>query len=374
MRRRQTHRSLTSSRIYQKNNRLYLFHAEAIQNPNSGKVSKWHSLCLLNEGEDKARQLANEILKHNRPKEAKGDLPEHLEKHRLRVLQKRKKDRPREPARALLFDTAEKEITRTFKKISDAFQDFDVIQVTPTDIAIFVDQWEGQRMAQTYLSRLSKFFAWTCRIGLRDRNPCSEVSVEKPAKRDRYINHKEFHSVRDALLAIDDSKEIPGGEMMQCYVDLSYLLYQRNTDVRLLKRNQIDIDNGVIHFTPTKTEKSSGVRVDIPITHSIQIVLDRVSKIGDVKSIYIIHKQNGQPYTASGVRSAWTRACKRAMVVDATLKDLRSKAATDAKKAGYRKDQIQIGLAHTNEGTTDGYIKMRDTPKSELQLSLPPKE
>lgn len=373
MRHRQSHRNLTNSRIYPKGNRLYLFSADPIENPKTGKIAKWHSLCNIKDGEETARALAQEILLHNRSKSrGRGDLPDHIEAYRLYLLKKREKDRPKEPARERLFENANKEISRTLQKISDAFEDFDVDQVMPKDVATFVDQWELQRMAQVYWSKMSGFFAWCCRKGIRDNNPCREVNVEKPPKNTHYITHKDFHAARDALLLDDDDKPIPGGEMAQCYVDLCYLIYQRTTDVRLLKEMQIG--NSKIHFKPTKTERASGATVDIQITPQIQAVLDRARKLGKVKSIYVIHKDDGSPYTASGLRSALSRACARAGVLGVTSKGIRAKAATDAFKAGYRRDQIKVGLAHTSEGTTDGYIKQRETPVSEVVMTLPPKE
>jgi hypothetical protein len=72
--------------------------------------------------------------------------------------------------------------------------------------------------------------------------------------------------------------------------------------------------------------------------------------------------------------SAWRRAAQRAGVTDATLKDLRAKAMTDAKRDGYTVKQISIGGAHTGEEMTKGYIKLRETPVSEVVMKLPRKK
>jgi integrase len=58
-------------------------------------------------------------------------------------------------------------------------------------------------------------------------------------------------------------------------------------------------------------------------------------------------------------------------VDDATLKDIRAMAASDAKRAGYEEKQIQVGLAHTDVGMTEHYIRQRETPVSEVVLTLP---
>lgn len=376
MRKRTQHRGLTSTRIYQKGNKFLYFSPEAIENPFTKKLQKWHPLCPISDGEDEARRIAKEIVKHNDLPGSGGDLPGHMETYRIRTLAKREAKRPKEPARQQIFDRANKEITRICNKIAEAFTDFDVEQVMPHDIATFIDQWEGQRMAEVYLSRLSDFFAWTCRKGIRNDNPCREVEIdERPKAKKTYITHQQFHAIRKALLTGKDKRDTASGPMVQCYVDLCYLLYQRTTDIRLLKWSQIDEAAGLIHFTPTKTEKSSGARVDWPITPDIRAVLERAKAMGVVKSIYVIHTLRGQPYGATGLRSAWARAGERVGLHGLTLKALRNKAMTDAKKAGYTIKQIAMGAAHTNEETAKKHYILDDTaPVSEIAMVLPPED
>ncbi|MTD32596.1 tyrosine-type recombinase/integrase [Paludibacterium denitrificans] len=89
------------------------------------------------------------------------------------------------------------------------------------------------------------------------------------------------------------------------------------------------------------------------------------------RSAYVICNGSGEPYSAHGIGTAWTRARARAGIEGVTLKDLRAKAMTDAKKAGYSLTQISIGAAHTDEAMTEAYIKLRETPVSEVIMSLP---
>lgn len=300
-----------------------------------------------------------------------GDLPEHLTRYRQACLTKRERKRPREPARIKLFERSNAELARICDRISEAFGAFDLEEVRPVDIAHFVDQWEGRRAAQIYRARLSDFFAWAIRRGLRHDNPAREVTVDTPPRRARYITHGEYHAIRDALLIGADGRPTRSGPMVQAYVDLCYLLYQRTTEIRLLKTS--DVRGDAILFTPTKTEHSSGAKVAVPISPAVRMVLDGLRSSSKLQSIYLIHTLAGQPYTPNGIRAAWIRACHRAGVVNATLKDLRAKAATDAQSAGFSKEQIRIGLAHTDGATTDGYLRSRETPRSEVVMRLPPR-
>lgn len=372
-RRRSTFRSLTTSRIYPKRNRFYLYTAEPTLCPADGRPRKWHSLCKISDGEDKARELARKIIDHNRPDGCAGDFAERYRVYQIELLAKKNKDAPKDAARLQMFQEQIKILVGIGEVITDAFGAFNVGQVLPVDVAAFVDQWQGRRMAQVYHSRLSDFFRWCCRRGYRTDNPVREVTVEKPKKRSRYISDAEFHSIRDALLVGEDGKPTLSGKMVQCYVDLCYLLYQRTTEIRLLRWTDIDEATGVIRFTPTKTERSSGASVLVPLTPAIRDVLDLARVAFSGSSLFVIRNQYGDPYTAHGIGTAWKRACGRAGVKNATLKDLRAKALTDAKRDGYAIEQISVGAAHTDTSMTEHYIKRRTTPTSELLLSLPPK-
>ncbi len=87
--------------------------------------------------------------------------------------------------------------------------------------------------------------------------------------------------------------------------------------------------------------------------------------------MYVIHTRHGHPYTSHGIGSAWKRACARTRIKEVTLKDIRAKALTDAKCLGYSIEQLRVGAAHTDTQTTHHYIKRRETPVSDVRLSLP---
>jgi len=222
--------------------------------------------------------------------------------------------------------------------------------------------------AKHYKARISTFFRWCIAdVGLVKINPCSAVWLEKPVSRKTPWTPELFWAVRNKL-----------EPMHQCYHDLSYLLYQRTTDVRQLRRQQIR--DGVIHFAPSKTLRSSGKEVDIPITPAIQEVLDRaaglskeIAKDRGVISPFVIHTRQGASYTRSGIHSAYRRADEElhGKPIGLNPKALRPFAATMARKLGYRIDQLQVGLAHTSQRTTEGYVQQHEVPVSEVALTLP---
>lgn len=370
MRKRKTSRTLTGSRIYVRRGKYQYFSSQPILNPKSGKVSKWHILCAEAEGEFKAREVLNTLLDHANIPKGSGDFCHWFNEWRSEIINKRKSDTPKDPVRKEIWQTGTKNLNNVFAVIENAFADFNMYQVAPTDVAKFVDQWQGRRAAQLYRGLLSKFFAWACRYGHATTNPARDVTVEAPKKRKVYITDKQYLDVKAQLLSAPDDQSPGHNESMVAgLMDLYYLMYQRGTDVRLLRTNELDADE--IEFTPTKTENSSGATVRVAVTQDMRDVVTKLKKIAKLRSIYLIHDEQGQPLTSRKARDIFAKACNKAGICGITLKDIRAKAATDATKAGYSESQLQTALAHTDGSTTRDYIRNRETPVSEVVLRLP---
>lgn len=347
MRRRKSRRSLTESRIYQKNNRFYLFAATPLVNPVTKKATKWHSLCRVDEGEARARQIAKEISAFNADTSTNGNFASHITAYMEREIKKRNKGMPRDPVKVRMHEAGNQDRRWRAKVIADGLGAHDVATIAPHELADFLDQWEGQKMAVVLRGDLNGFFKRAVRLGMRADNPVLNLTVEKPEKRKVLISDDQFHAIRDALLIAKDGKRTPSGPMLQCYIDLCYMIFQRLTEIRLLRKDAIR--DGMIHFTPTKTEKITGTSVAVPITPAIQEVLNRAKRCYKVSSMYVIHRADGKPFQATGLRGAWDRAAKRAGVEGVTLKDIRPMAITRAKKLGYALESLAVAAAHSDE-------------------------
>lgn len=369
-RNRKSNPSLTGTRIFLRRGNYRYESLNPIINQKTGKLQKTHHLCTAKEGELKAREELRKLLGMIDQPKGQGDICAWLEKFELDYLAEREIKAPKDPARQKTWRKGTQNIKSAIGVISDKFADFDVNQVRGYDVAQFLARWKGRRSAQTYKTYLSLFFEWCISMhGLIDVNPAKQISVKPPKKRSVTMSDEQFHAIRDALLVDEDGKKIRNGEMVQCYMDLLYLLFQRGTDIRLMRVDEIKPEG--IAIIPTKTENSSGLGVMLPITTDIQRVLDRIKAISKMRSTFVIHTEHGQPYTASGLRSAFKRAAERAGVEGLTLKDIRSKAASDAKKSGASMEQLQVALAHTDQATTRDYIRGQELPVSTVAISLP---
>jgi integrase len=313
-------------------------------------------LCRVDEGEAK---MYEELGKAKKKKAGLEMVPDAVEAFKLEYLPTLA--RSYRPTAELLLD-----------KFADEFEEFKVKDVTAVTIRRSAKHLYGSKpsMAVAYKSRISRFFRWCVEEeGLREENPCREVWLKKPTKNKTKWTDAYFWLVRDKL-----------APMLQCYHDLSFLAYQRGTEIRLLMRSHIQRDG--IHFKPTKTAGSSGAEVVVPITLQIEAVLERAYKLALLKpapgkDAPVIQTTGGAKFTASGIRSAYRRAVEaitpEGMPEPKGLnpKALRPYAATAAKRQGHSIAQLQTGLAHASARTTEGYIHEHETPVSEVTLHLP---
>lgn len=334
--------------------------------------NKWLKLCRVDEGDRRMLERLAEEKRRMEPALGIGNMP--------RLVAAYMDERATQYA-----DSYREEWKRRGEDVRKYFRDWDVHQVDTAAVADFlVTNWGDKLPTQRAMKGwLSKFFGWAMLRRHAQANPCREVSVKKPKVRTVYIPDRDFLAIYDALLVTRPhpttgrQAKVPTGDMMQCFVDLCYLTCQRSTEIRLLRWDQIDRDAGVIHFLPTKTEDSSGEAVDWPLTSEIEAVLSRAKALAPVfGQVYVIRDKHGAAKTDQACRDAWEGAMARANLADKpyTVKDIRAKALTDAKRAGYTLDDLQVAGAHTDRATTAGYIKSRETPQSIVRLSLPSKK
>ncbi|MCC6530959.1 MAG: tyrosine-type recombinase/integrase [Burkholderiales bacterium] len=317
---------------------------------------KWHKLCRIDAGEAALHAALAKIL----------DAPPITGMPAAIAAFKRVYLRSLAPS-------SQKEHERLLDIAADEFEAFEVADVEPADVLeSATNLYDGRpTAAKAYKARLSTFFRWTITKRLRTDNPCSEVWLKSPPKRDRYITDAEFTAIRGHVMTGKNGKPTPSGPIARAFIDLCYLTAQRPTDIRRLMWSQVREEEGLIAFRPSKTAGSSGARVLVRITPTIRNVLDQAKTFGGVRSVYVIRTRDGSPFTMSGIRSAWERACERACVKGATIRDLRPKALTDARRMGYAIEALQVAAAHTSVTTTEGYIKRFEEPVSPVELRLP---
>ena len=102
--------------------------------------------------------------------------------------------------------------------------------------------WKGKlSMQRTMRSFLSGFFTWSIEKHRIARNPCLKLKnwLARPKPSAVYISDDHFAKTRETMLSYTYAKQdsevitakINHGSMIQCFVDLCYLICQRSTEI-----------------------------------------------------------------------------------------------------------------------------------------------
>lgn len=283
-------------------------------------------------------------------------------------------------------EETQKEYLRMSEKFKTEFEDFEVSQILPSDIAGFIDDnfADKANAANKYKQLASLIFAFGMRKGYCASNPCQGLQNYTENKgRERYITDDELMWLRNGLLIGDDGKPTQTGEMIVCFVDLALITGQRTSDILSLRRDEIQ-EKGII-FQPSKVKDSTGVMVAISMTPQLKDVINRAKsivyhqdkekKVTHQKGPYLLHTVEGEKYDRSGTYTAWRRGLERArkrylkhceqkgithqegFLAGMTVHDLRHRSLTEAEKQG--RDSQKLG-GHSDKKMTERYINNPD--------------
>lgn len=186
-------------------------------------------------------------------------------------------------------------------------------------------------------------------------NPCDGVKNFQEKGRDYYIEDDEYNAF------YDDSEEI-----IQLFMELSYLNGSRGQDVRLIRMN--DLKEIGIHIQQQKTGKKQIKEW----TERLQKVVDRAkarrAKIldqrkGKVDSLYLLVTRTGSPYTAEGLKTIWAK--NRTSIeekwdrrIEFTYHDIKAKGISD-----YEGDKQKFS-GHKNRGQMEKYNRKAEVVES----------
>ena len=93
------------------------------------------------------------------------------------------------------------------------------------------------------------------------------------------------------------------------------------------------------------------------VTPTLAAALNAVAATRTKKSLYLISREDGRPYTELGLASMFRRATVAAGIKDCAPYDLKSKGATDMYQAGVPIEAISQLCGHESTRTTEIYIK-----------------
>lgn len=202
---------------------------------------------------------------------------------------------------------------------------------------------------------LSACFTWLIRTGEGNirLNPCAGVRRNKEKKRPRYVEHTEYDSVQKITL-----------RQIRALMALIYRTLQRPEDIILWSRRNIvhkrEPDGRIVKVIRNDQNKTEAI-VDIAITPEIENILKELLPGGSdtISDMTFIHRDDGKPYTYSGLSSMLRRYIKKAKVEAFGFYDLKGKGATDMWLSGVAMEKIQVLCGHESIKTTEVYVKCR---------------
>lgn len=272
--------------------------------------------------------------------EIAGSIGQLLDRYLLEVVPKKS---PTTQAGNLVF----------IKTLRTTFGEFKLNEIKPRHVYQYVDKRSAKVSAHREIEVLSHALTKAVQWGYIDRHPFKgEVILEGEVPRSRYVEDWE---IVEALL-LTPTRKTGSVRMVHAYMKLKILTGMRRSD--LLQITMADLQDDGIHYTPSKTKKSTGKKLIISWSPELRAVVDEAKAARPVLSPYLFCNRRGECYrkedgSAHGWDSIWQRFMDR-LLEDTNIKerftehDLRAKCASDADSL----EHASALLAHTDIRTT----------------------
>lgn len=235
------------------------------------------------------------------------------------------------------------------KPLAAFFGEMEPLEVGPHHVAKYlrVGRTMGRKVrVNREQAAFSSFFTWLLAFKHAGVvfNPCRGVTRNTETKRARYISDEEFSSVLKKA-----------GPAETALAWMIYRTLQRPSDILRWTQNNLKIIDGVecLEFRQSKTKTT----LRIVVTETLREAMTAIAKTRKVKSLYLIPREDGRPYTLTGIGSMFRKATVAAGVKDFAPYDLKAKGATDLYEGGTPLEDIRALCGHESVTTTEIYIK-----------------
>jgi integrase len=241
-----------------------------------------------------------------------------------------------------LADGSRKQYQSYQRALQEAFP-IPASQLTAQHVALWRDL-PAQRSRKTYVNGCLAVLRASCLLGSEQGlSSALAVSGWTLKARDRYLEDSEYIAIREKA-----------PEWLRIAMDLAYVTAARRSDVLAVQWS---------HCTPeglAMRQQKTAQRIAFTITAELASILARARQ-RRVVGLFVVANDKGRPVTDDALGYAWRAACEAAGVV-AQFRDIRAKAATDAKRGGQN---YQALLGHANPAMSERYIKRRETVMAE---------
>jgi integrase len=201
--------------------------------------------------------------------------------------------------------------------------------------------------------------------GVPLENPMMTVSLERE------------HNERDRVLSSDEFARLyqASEEWVKPILLMAYHTGMRKGEIRSLRWDQIDLRHHLIRLKSADTKTDEGRT--IPLNQSLTITLKSTTRYLGCPWVFvnpaILDAWKASPgevdprYHKTSISHAFTRACKRAAVENATFHDLRHTFVTNARRAGV--DYFRI-MAITGHRTMSVFKRYNTVDEHDLRRAM----
>ena len=170
---------------------------------------------------------------------------------------------------------------------------------------------------------------------------------EKPKGKDRWLTRNEAAALLNAARTASGSKRL----YLPLFIVMGLYTGARKDAILSLRWQQVDLENGLIDFLPPGEKQSNKRRAKIPIPQRLLGHLKR-ARIRGSDLGYVIHKDGKR---LKDVKHAFSEACIKAGVFEATPHTLRHTCGTWLAQRGVSLFEIGGWLGQSNERTVELY-------------------
>jgi integrase len=239
------------------------------------------------------------------------------------------------------------------KPLLKRFGDSKIDGITKQDIYKYLD-WRknsvsektGNPLSGSSINReksfLSEIFKKAIRWGYIDDNLVLGIEGYSENKRERYLTDEEFGG------ALQNMKEDHSDMFLTVYHTA-----QRTGRIYQLGWPQIDLEKRIVRFE--NTSKNKRVPEELWINDALCEILLKRKRNRRTLSPYVFYSKNLKPYNDSGARKIWKKACEKANIDNSVPYDIRHKAITDMKKAGFNDAFVSHVTAQSDPRTIKRY-------------------
>jgi len=222
-------------------------------------------------------------------------------------------------------------------------------QITPNMVHDYIIMRRDQSASPSSINKelsLAKHMYYIAikQLGWVAHNPFTQVPLEKmPPERVRYLSIEEYQALLNAC-----------NDWLRPIIVFAVNTGLRQGNILNLMWQNIDFNRGVILLEHTK----NGERLGLPMNSTVKDLLSELKRIRFINSDFVFHDKTGNRLSASTVRHAFYRACKKAGITNFKFHDTRHTHASWLAQSGVDIYTISRLLGHKRITMTQRYAHL----------------